>query len=251
MLLYEYGFGYETVSQWYLVENGIESFFRKLFEKFGTYNYKVYLNGSTNFRDKIAVTHEYKGNRKNNEKPKWYYDIKDYLIHCHRTVVMDNGLESDDGLAMNLTRNPNTICCSRDKDLRTVQGWHYCWPTSRTPEKPLEYIDSHGYLSLVQKGRTKSLLGGGNMFLYAQSIMGDSSDNIIGLKGMRDVAAYEKLKDCKTEVELYDACKEAYEAKGETVERLHENLSLLWMVRELDSEGNPVMWRAPDETQVQ
>ena len=64
ILLYEYGFGYESIEDWYLVEMGLENFHKKLFDLFGTYNYRGHLNGVDNFRETTAITHKYKGNRK-------------------------------------------------------------------------------------------------------------------------------------------------------------------------------------------
>jgi len=245
ILLYEYGFGYESIEEWYLVEMGLENFHKKLFDLFGTYNYRGHLNGVDNFRETTAITHKYKGNRKQ-AKPKWYNDIREYLLHCYNTQVVD-GMESDDGMAIAITSNPNSICCSRDKDLRTVQGWHYCWGTKTTAEKPLEWISKHGYLELQLHNNKRVLKGGGNMFLYAQSLIGDKVDNIVGVKGCGEVGAYDILKDCTTEYELYSAVLDKYLEADMTEERLHENMNLLYMIQELDIDGKPIHWRIPSE----
>ena len=78
--------------------------------------------------------------------------------------------------------------------------------------------------------------------------MGDKTDNIVGPKGYGDVKAYKTLQECETQKEYYDAVKEVYEGEyGEQAEaRLLENAQLLWMVKELDDEGNPVMWEKPE-----
>lgn len=235
------------------MEQRIEKFFQRLFDKFGTYNYKVYLTGKGNFREQVAVSHVYKGNRKK-EKPRWYKHIKDYLYYMHRTELVE-GMEADDGMAMNLVRNPNSILCSIDKDLLQVPGWHYSWATHNREELPLRKVDSWGKLEI----QGKKLYGEGTMFLYAQALLGDSTDNIIGAKGYGPVKTYNTLKDCKTEKELYDAVYEVYfqeileddpnyqpEDVGKVEERLHENMNLLYMIRELDEGGKPVMWRKPE-----
>jgi len=87
------------------------------------------------------------------------------------------------------------------------------------------------------------------MWLYAQSLLGDSTDNIVGIKGYGNVKVFNTLKDCKTEIELYTATKEAYEGQfGDEAEvRLKENMDLLYMVRELTDEGEPVLWKSPRE----
>ena len=247
ILLYEFGFGLQNVEDWSVVEHAIDTFHKRLFDKFKTYNYRGFLNGEGNFRETSAVTHTYKGNRKA-EKPKWYKDIKEYLIHCYNTVIVD-GMESDDGMSIAITSNPNSICCSRDKDLRTTSGWHYSWGTKTTKEKPLEYIDSMGYLEYTEKSKgSTSLGGGGKMFLYAQALTGDKTDNIVGVEGVGLKGAFTLLKKAKTERELYDIVLKQYEEKEENpIQRLHENMNLLYMISELDSEGNPIHWSAPNE----
>ena len=248
ILLYEFGFGLANAEDWYVVQNAIDKFHKTLFDKFGTYNYTGFLNGDNNFREKVAVTHPYKGNRKS-EKPKWYGDIKSYLSTCYNTEII-HGAESDDGMAMAITSNPNSICCSRDKDLRTASGWHYSWGTKTTKEKPLEFIDTHGYLEYIEKSKGSTALGGGgNMFLYAQALTGDKVDNIVGVEGVGLKGAFTLLKKAKTERELYDIVLKQYEEKEENpLERLHENMNLLYMVKGKDSNGELIKWRIPDES---
>ena len=49
----------------------------------------------------------------------------------------------------------------------------------------------------------KDLKGSGLMFFYAQVVMGDTSDNYRGITGKGKTTAYELLRNCKTEKELY------------------------------------------------
>jgi len=245
ILLYSVGWGSEDIEQSWIVDQRIENFFKRLFTKFETYNYKAYLTGKGNFREQAATTHKYKGNRKP-EKPKWYKYIKDYLLHMHNTVVIE-GMEADDGMAMNITRNNNSILCSIDKDLWMVEGWHYSWSTHNSPEKPLRYIKNDEGLTLLE-GKRKKLIGGGYPWFYAQLLMGDKTDNIVGPKGYGDVKAYKALQECETEKDYYAVVKEVYEEEyGEQAEdRLLENAQLLWMVKELDDDGEFVMWEKPE-----
>jgi hypothetical protein len=246
ILLYEFGFGMEKVDDWYTVQVAIDKFHKRLFDKFGTYNYTGYLNGDSNFREVVAVTHPYKGTRKS-EKPKWYKDIKDYLSHCYNTEFI-HGAESDDGMSIAITSNPNSICCSRDKDLRTTSGWHYSWATKTTKEKPLEFIDAHGYLEYTEKSKgSNALTGGGNMLLYSQALTGDKVDNIVGITGVGLKGAFTLLKKATTERELYDIVLLQYQEKEDKpLERLHENMNLLYMVRGYDDKGELIMWEIPE-----
>tara|TARA_R110002153_G_scaffold224245_1_gene376789 strand:+ start:535 stop:1314 length:780 start_codon:yes stop_codon:yes gene_type:complete len=241
ILLYSIGWGSEDIQESWIVDQRIENFFSNLFKNVGTSKYKVYLTGKGNFRNDLAVSHKYKGNRKK-EKPKWYKYIKDYLMYMYNTDLIE-GMEADDAMAMHLTRDKNAVCCSIDKDLLQVEGWHYSWKTHNRDEMPLRYVDYWGKL----ERREKKLYGEGVIWLYAQSLLGDSTDNIIGIKGYGNVKVYNTLKDCKTETELYNVVKEAYEGQhGEEAEvKLKENMDLLWMVRELTDRGEPILWQAP------
>ena len=110
------------------------------------------------------------------------------------------------------------------------EGWHYSWSTHNAPEKHLRYIKDDEGLTLLE-GKRKKLIGGGYPWFYAQLLMGDKTDNIVGPKGYGDVKAYKTLQECETQKEYYDAVKEVYEGEyGEQAEaRLLENAQLLWM----------------------
>jgi len=243
ILLYSIGWGSEDIEQSWIVDQRIETFFTNLFEELETTNYVCYLTGKGNFREQLAVSHKYKGNRKK-EKPKWYKYIKSYLMNVHDAELIE-GMEADDAMAMHITRDKDAVCCSIDKDLLMVEGWHYSWKTHNRDKLPLRWVDNFGKLERQEK----KLYGEGTMWLYAQSLLGDSTDNIVGIKGYGNVKVFNTLKDCKTEIELYTATKEAYEGQfGDEAEvRLKENMDLLYMVRELTDEGEPVLWKSPRE----
>jgi len=91
------------------------------------------LDGKNNFRKKVAVTKEYKGQRKF-EKPPYFYEIRDLLIKEYKFIVID-GIEADD-LAAILSERINSFCdesienvysykaviASIDKDLQQENG---------------------------------------------------------------------------------------------------------------------------------
>lgn len=84
--------------------------------------------------------------------------------------------------------------------------------------------------------------------MYAQILMGDVTDNIPGLDGMGPSKTAKVLAGAESEGELYALTLEAYRAvHGEDAEgALEEQARLVFMVRELDENGNPVMWRKPE-----
>lgn len=216
---------------------------QEVMKKTGCTEVELYLTGKGNFRYDIATILPYKGNRKQ-PKPFHYENMRQYLMFMHRAQVVD-GMEADDMLAIRQTEmGSDSVIVSRDKDLRTVEGWHYSYALSTQPEKPLEYITELGYLTLKPKNK---LIGGGHRLFYAQCLMGDKVDNIQGLPKHGPVKAFNILKECENETELYETTFEAYKNfyndEEEARKALHENAKLLWMVRDFDEK--PVMWREP------
>jgi 5'-3' exonuclease len=65
----------------------------------------------------------------------------------------------------------------------------------------------------------------GRKFLYLQSLIGDKSDNIIGVAGIGPVKAGKALAELETEEEWYEKCRELYNDD----ERYHLNLQLLYI----------------------
>ena len=221
----------------------------QILQKIGCTDYEGYLTGVGNFRHDVAETLPYKGNRKQ-PKPWHYENIRNYLRFKYNASVVD-GIEADDILAIRATDLGSDACIvSRDKDLRMVPCWHYSYAVSNQPEKPLEFISGLGYLNLSAK---KKCSGGGLKWFYAQMIIGDRTDNIPGLPKGGDVLAYRTLKDLETEIEMYKAVRHLYfERCGEETaqEKLLEMGRLLWMVREFDSKGLPVMWNPPSTVEI-
>jgi len=205
------------------VENALHSvnlLVDEICERTQSNTYQVYLTGEGNFREEVAVTVPYKGNR-TAAKPVHYQAIRDHLVKAHGAKVI-NGMEADDQLAIDLTANPdNYVICSIDKDLRMVPGWHY---------------------DFVKQERIYVNEDEGMKSFYKQLLTGDRVDNIIGLKGVGPAKADKILDGCTTEGELFDAACVAYmaakdfETDEEAMHRMAENASLLWMKRHPDDE---------------
>jgi 5'-3' exonuclease len=105
-------------------------------------------------------------------------------------------------------------------------------------------VDEIGYLEL--KG-PKKLTGTGISFFYSQLLTGDATDTYDGLPGCGPIRAYDLLKDCKTERELYEATLGAYQKKfpEDAGERLTEQAHLAYMIRELNEDGTIKHWEEP------
>jgi len=128
---------------------------------------KIAIKGSDNFRKEIYP--EYKGHRKKEltEQEKEFFAYSyDYLQNGWGAIAA-NGMEADDLLAIWNTERPGIIV-SIDKDLLQVPGLHF---NTRNKE----------YTNVTEDE--------GSLLLHTQVLMGDSVDNITGLKGIGKVKA--------------------------------------------------------------
>jgi len=167
-------------------------------------DYRAYITGRRNYRNEIAVTAPYKGNRKDNAKPKHYVAIRKHLQRLGAELIEDQ--EADDSVAIDATASGGWIV-SIDKDLDQVAGWHY------------NFVKHEEYYVTEEEGLRN---------LFTQVLTGDRVDNIIGLHGIGPKKAEKLLKDCETAKEYYDVCLKAYD--GNQL-RVDENINLLWLRR--------------------
>ncbi len=203
-----------------------------------------------NFRIEVAVSKPYKGTRKQ-EKPKHYKNITAYLLNNYECVVAE-GYEADDLLAIYQTEamrdGRETIICSRDKDLRMVEGHHFSWECGFAAGFGPKRVSREGELRPVEKNeRVTGLKGEGLLFFCAQMLMGDACDNIPGLPRVGPAKTWDLLSECKTYVDGLRVVRDAYIDKYEDEWETHflEQARLLWMVREL-KDGEPVMFEIPE-----
>ena len=204
ILCYRVGFASEDSSEAVCLARVTELVNSIVFKELRCDDYRAYITGRRNYRNEIAVTAPYKGNRKDNAKPKHYVAIRKHLQRLGAELIEDQ--EADDSVAIDATASGGWIV-SIDKDLDQVAGWHY------------NFVKHEEYYVTEEEG----LLN-----FYTQILTGDRVDNIIGLHGIGPKKAEKLLKDCKTERELYDACLKAYD--GDEL-RVIENANLLWLRR--------------------
>lgn len=173
--------------------------------------WELHLTGKTNFRNDVAITAPYKGNRKA-EKPVHYHLLRTYLEASWDASVSCD-MEADDVLAIRATElGEDSVIVSLDKDLDQVAGWHYNFA-----KKQLYKIDE-------AEGLFK---------FYKQMLTGDRVDNIVGVRGIGDKKA-EKLLEGKTEQEMWDVCVGLL-----GYDRAVENGHLLYMLRRYDDSFTP------------
>ena len=255
VLVYEMSFGAEykddegnkQVRDFDFVEEQLVRFLDYLRMRLGCEDIEVFLTGKDNFRKQLATTQPYKGQR--GEKP-FHYQATRTWLELNTNCVVAEGMEADDLLGIVQTDNNLTgvtsIICSRDKDLKQIEGWHYSWEVGYQKEAVV-YSSYPGSLTLHESGNKKKLRGDGIVWFYAQLIMGDRVDNIPGLPKMGDVAAYNALHECTNEQEMFSVVRQLYHNKGFDDSYLMEQAKLLWMCKETNPDGTPVMYYPPLE----
>lgn len=177
-------------------------------------DYELHLTGKGNFRNDIAVTVPYKGNRAELKKPVHLQALRDHLVNDWDAKVAQ-GQEADDAIAIRATElGDNSIIVSLDKDFDQVQGWHY------------NFVKHDMYYVTAEEG----LLN-----FYMQFLTGDRIDNIIGVKGIGPVKAKKILSGLsQVPSKLWQA---VVEHLGE--ERALENGRLLYLRRKEGEIWNP------------
>ena len=177
-----------------------------LFNNFDSY--QGYITGKRNFRNEIAVSAPYKGNRKA-AKPKHYELLREYMQSAWDFKLIEDQ-EADDaiGIAAYEMQVGEYCICSIDKDLDMLRGDHF------------NFVKNERYFITEEQGIKN---------FYKQILMGDRVDNIIGIKGIGTVKAERLLKECKSEKEMYLTVLEAYNGDDK---RVLENGQLLWIRRE-------------------
>jgi hypothetical protein len=181
----------------------------------GSDSYSVYLTGTDNFRREIAPS--YKANRPD-ERPAHWQAVREFLVTHHKAEIC-NGHEADDQLGIQQDKERGTtVICSIDKDLLQIPGRHY---------------------NFVKKTFQEVGIDEGLEHLYLQSLIGDRSDNIIGVAGIGPVKAAQALDGLLPE-EWYDKCRELYNDD----ERFHLNMKLLYIWQKPND-----IWQPPTKEQ--
>lgn len=207
ILVYRFGFASEGDPAEFALAR-LSEFLDNLHSMEGIDEVWGYLTGSNNFRNEIAKTAPYKGNRVM-AKPYHYQLLREYMERAWGFEVID-GMEADDAIGIEAYRNEpdETIIVSIDKDLNMIRGHHY------------NFVKEEKYFVTEEEAIRN---------FYLQILTGDKIDNIIGLDGIGPVKSKKLLKDCNTELEMYEAVLKAYD--GDEA-RVLENARLLWILRE-------------------
>ena len=235
----------------------VDRFIDQIVERTDCDGYEVFLSAGSNYRNDIAVTNPYKGQR-TAAKPYHWRTVGEILLADYGAQMV-HGAEADDALSIFARRDPShTIIASRDKDLRIVPCYHFSWRCGESqPEIPVHLVDELGWLDArpYQSGGHK-LVGEGLKFFYGQVLVGDAIDNYKGCPRVGPVAAAGALMNCNTEVELYEATLRFYVSKlgpEKGFALMLENARLAWLLEdgEVKHDGNDIhvspkrLWEPP------
>lgn len=168
-----------------VVRNTVDSFLGTILEEVKADESRLFLSPpkEDNFRYKLWPL--YKANRIGKPKPHWLPLCREYLIEKHGAEIAA-GCEADDMLGIVQTQETHkqgvlrqgngSVICSIDKDMLTIKGRHYNFVKK-------EFIEINKYSAAFN--------------FWKQMLVGDSADNVIGVKGMgekRSAAALEQLE---------------------------------------------------------
>lgn len=221
-----------------IVKSMVDDRINGILEATGSTEHALYLTDSaSNFRVGLATIKPYKGHRKA-EKPYHWAAIRQHLIDNWNAEVQ-YGIEADDRLGIeqmldfdrsyhiigeNATDDMvdedlcETVICSRDKDLHMIPGWHYVWPCGNQEER-MWFQDETSAIRCF----------------YKQLLIGDTSDNILGLFGVGSSSKLVKsIEEMEEEQLMFNLVFKAYEDRfgGYADTFFYETAALLWILRE-------------------
>jgi len=214
MLVYRVGFACDEESEDVAVQT-LDNYLSEMVMDLSDHYTKsiVYLTGKGNFRDEVAVTQPYKGNRDNTRSPVHKKLLRDFMISEWNANVVD-GMEADDAIAIKATElDHKSIICSLDKDFRQIPCPMYDYT-----KKKLNAFNPDDAMR----------------WLYKQALMGDRVDNIPGIYGVGPKKADKIIDPCSTEWECYSVCLTQYWDNELDEDRLLESLNLLYLLRSPD-----------------
>ena len=216
--------------------------------------YDLFISGSSNYREDVAVSHEYKGTR-TGKKPSSYEDIREYLKGVWNAKESD-GIESDDEVSLLLWEDFIAACqqpedckvilSSPDKDLNNTPGWHYNPRTQETYWVDERQATRHFCWQMLCGDGVDNIKGLPKLTISGTSALGLKAG--IGKKGVGKVTAKQitnvDMDAYQTIVNMFVA----YLAWGfdeglseeQVEEYAREQYHLLWMLREREPSSS--MW---------
>ena len=177
-----------------------DSFIENILAETGATEYELWFSGDNNFR--YNVYPEYKGNRKASYRPLWEKEVKQYITEKWEANWTDD-IEADDMLGIRQLECTDTILAHLDKDLNQIKGLHYNWELRRLGE-------------VVREKRIYTVSNEeADYWFFYQLLVGDTTDNIKGVRGIGPKKAAGILHGCESNRERYEAVLGRYSSEEE------------------------------------
>lgn len=166
------------------------------------------------FRYKIYP--EYKGNRKYDKLPKYLNEVRTYMKETYGFIGID-GYEADDLILSYKNQNKDVLCIivSPDKDMLYLEGDHYNPKKNELVKTSKEYAEEYFWTSMI---------------------VGDTADNIKGIKGIGPKGASSIINNQKLFSNLRTTILDKYcEVYGEAngIFEFYKNYSCLRIVDDI------------------
>ena len=192
-----------------------------LLKDLNTSEFQLYLTGEGNFR--YNVYPEYKANRLKMQRPTYLKLVKEHLMR-EWGAFLSEGCEADDMIGVDTMQahadEREVIVVHIDKDIDQIPGVHYNF------RKKIRYIVSPN---------------DGCRFFYYQMLVGDTADNIKGVKGIGPKKAEKILEGLTEECDLFNAVKDYYSSD----EELLMNGQCLWIWKKMND-----IWQLPSAPNI-
>jgi len=176
-----------------------------------------FTGGRENFR--YAIFPEYKANRTKEGAAKAPVGLKECKANLMERYdsTMSLKWEADDMVVHLKAENPDKyIMCAIDKDvIKCLPGRHFNYYESRHFNKDMHFVE-------VAEGEAR-------MWPYLQCILGDTSDNVPGVKGLGPKKALKFVNENMTHEELWEGVCRAWDSKGLTEEAATLTMQLVNM----------------------
>jgi 5'-3' exonuclease len=189
---------------------GLDQRIHDILHQCNTTKYAGFLTQGKCFRYEVDC--EYKGKRKKSNRSILFPSLKEYSMQRWGFKYVTE-LEADDLVSYySYNHDENTIICSPDKDvLKQCVGMHY----------------NYGKAEFLHTSPDEAL-----KFLWIQVLMGDSTDNIVGIPGVGIKTAENWLKDRTKDFESF-AVRKYVEKFGmvEGIREFYKNFNLVYLLK--------------------
>lgn len=196
----------QKVSNWTQVRESFVKKRRFLMERLDLDELIMFISGPKHLNFRYRVWPEYKANRAGQEAPMHLHDLKMFCVK-EFGAIQSIGAEADDYVVSFKKKNPHVILSAIDKDvLKSINGKHYdFWKE--------EFIETTE-LDAIQ-------------WPFIQTLMGDGSDGIPGLRKVGIKTAQKILGDCDEPALLWLKVIAAYQDRGIEIDEAIRTMRLV------------------------